>query len=118
MKLYKYLVFFTMLYVLFFVSTLLTLSFSLTTSIEKDIRFILLVLISSFVASLYSSERDYFEEGLILGTVAIASYVTFSLTLINLEFLLNSYFEIIVLFFASFFGFLTKRLILEKIKTK
>lgn len=118
MKLYKYLIFFALLYVLFFASTLLTLSFSLTTVVEKDVRFILLVLISSFAVSLLLSERDYFEEGLILGAIAIAAYVTFSLTLVNLEFLLNSYFEIIALFMSSFFGFLAKRLILEKIKVK
>ncbi|MGB9759142.1 MAG: hypothetical protein ACP5IT_03665 [Thermoproteota archaeon] len=118
MKLYKYLIFFTLLYGLFFASTLLTLSFSLTTVIEKDIRFILLVLASGFTASLCLSERDYFEEGLTLGAIAIAAYVTFSLTLINLEFLLNSYLEIVALFLSSFFGFIAKRLILEKRKIK
>ncbi|MBO3801587.1 MAG: hypothetical protein QXS21_02655 [Thermoproteota archaeon] len=118
MKLYKYLLFFTLLYTLFFISTLITLSFSLNSVIEKDIRFILLVLISSFSVSLYLSEEDYFEEGLILGAIAIAAYVTFSLTLINLDFLLNSYLEVIVLFLSSFFGFFTKRLIFKKIKTK
>ncbi|NHV06367.1 MAG: hypothetical protein HA495_03405 [Thaumarchaeota archaeon] len=116
MKLYKYLIFFTLLYSLFFVSTLLTLSFTLTTVIEKDIRFILLVLASGFTVSLCLSERDYFEEGLILGVIAIVAYVTFSLTLINLEFLLNSYLEVITLFLSSFFGFIAKRLILEKKK--
>lgn len=118
MKLYKYLLFFTTLYVLFFVSTLITLSLNLSTVVEKDTRFILLVLVSSFAVSLYLSEKDYFEEGLILGTVAVAAYITFSLTLINLEFLLNSYLEVIGLFLFSFFGFFAKRLILERIKAK
>lgn len=118
MKLYKYFIFFTLLYVMFLASTVFTLYLSLTTTVENDFRFIFLVLASSFLVSLYLSEKDYIEEGFTLGMIAVASYAMFSLTLINLNFLLGSYVEIIVVFFSSFLGFLTKRLFLEKIKAR
>jgi hypothetical protein len=103
---------------MFLASTLLTLYLNLTTTVENDFRFIFLVLTSSFLVSLYLSEKDYIEEGFTLGMIAVASYAMFSLTLINLNFLLGSYVEIIAVFLSSFLGFLTKRLFLEKIKTR
>lgn len=104
MKLYKYMLFFLLLYILTFISFLITLLLGVSTVVEEDPKFFFLVSISSFFAAFLLSESNFFEEDIILGTIAVASYATFSLTLVNFSFLSNSFLTIISSFLFSSLG--------------